>query len=73
MKVRRVLDQERIREFRKNGWSNKQIAAYFDLPVNSISRGMWVDQQWEADPTLRARWEARLPAMKTAISAEVGR
>ncbi len=64
------LDAEEIRRLSKAGWTHAMLAGRF----NSTAQGIAVslrDNRWFSDPTLRARWEARLPAMRAALRANI--
>ncbi len=66
----RILDTGRIQQLARIGFTNAQIAEMLHVPVNSIIYSRR-DRSWEEDPTLRARWEARLPRIKAALKAEI--
>ncbi len=66
----RILDAPEILRLYKAGWTKRQIAEHFKVSTKSVAASL-KDREWDDDPTLRARWEARLPAMRAAIRDEV--
>ena len=69
----RVLDSGRILERKRQGWSNMAIAHEMGVPTQSITQSMREDRDWDVDPGLRRRWEAKLPAMREALRAEIAK
>ena len=67
-----VLDSEEIIRLFRVGWSKKGLAARFHTTVKGICQILRNDR-WFIDPTLRARWKTKLPAMKAALMAEIGK
>ncbi len=63
----RVLDAEAIQKLRSLGWTNRKIAEHLNVPVQSVAASHHRDNGWDDDPSLRKRWERKLPAMKAAI------
>jgi hypothetical protein len=65
----RVLDTGEIERLRTAGWNNREIADHFNLPVGSVARSSFykTNPEWDADPSLRERWERRMPTMRAAI------
>ncbi len=69
-----VLDAEEIRRlYKAPGWTKAMLAGRFNSTVAGITQCLRGDRHWHSDPTLRARWEARLPAMKAALLDDMGR
>ena len=67
-----VLDSEEIGRLFRVGWSKRQLAARFGASPQGIASVLRDDRTWFSDPTLRARWEAKLPGMKAALREEIG-
>jgi hypothetical protein len=66
-----ILDGEEIRRLHKAGWSLSLIASRFGISVASVSQSLRSDHKWYKDPALRARWEAKIPAMRDAIRSNI--
>lgn len=62
----RVLDTPEIKRLVRHGWTNAQIAKHFGVPTMSVAVSQHKNN-WEDDPTLRKRWEARMPALKAQL------
>lgn len=63
-----VLDNDEIRMLARRGWSLNGLAQHYGVHLRTIKLAM---AEVDYDPTLRARWEARLPAMRVALRADI--
>ncbi len=68
-----VFDSDEIRRLSNAGWTKAMLAEKFNCTVIGINNCIRGDKHEHYDPTLRARWEARLPAMKAALLDDIGR
>ncbi len=66
MKKKWVLDTDEVCRLHKAGWSTKGLARHFNVPHLTVIRALGPDPDFD-DPTLRARWQAKMPAIKERL------